>query len=247
MAPVILNPSAAPVYRFLAVLASRLDAGEVLAGRTILECGAGGRRPPLAMFAQYGLIAHGVDIDDEQLARARQFCRDNGIPVELRKADMRELPYDDATFDYAYEHFSLCHLSPTDSARALSEMRRVLKPGGLAFFGFLSKDSWPLSSYGVERSPGVYCTLEDGEEACHTLLDDRQANALVASWDILRNDKTAQIDVQRGEAVTRNEWRALRAEARVSSSDVEWMAQYPERKSRFTDVYAYYVVRKPTG
>lgn len=42
------------------------------------------------------------------------------------------------------------------------------------------------------------------------------------------------------------EWRALRAEARVPSSDVEWMAQYPERQNRFTDAYAYYVVRKPT-
>jgi SAM-dependent methyltransferase len=247
MMPIVLHPGAAPVYRFLTVIASRLDVGDSLAGKTILECGAGGARPPLALFAQHGMTAYGVDIDDEQLARARRFCRAHDLSAEFRKADMRELPYDNASFDYVYEHFSICHLSPTGTAQALAEMRRVLKPSGLAFFGFLSADSWPLSEYGVERSPSVYCMEEDGEKSCHTILDDRQTDALVADWEILRKDKTARVDQEHGAAVTPDEWQALHAEARVPCSEAEWMAQYSERRNRFTDAYAYYCVRKPVG
>ncbi|MEN6369683.1 MAG: class I SAM-dependent methyltransferase [Thermotogota bacterium] len=246
MSPVILRPGAAPVYRFLTMIASRLGEGDTLEGKSILECGAGGHVPPLALFAQHGLEVHGVDIDDEQLARARRFCRENGIAASFRKADMRSLPYGDASFDYVYEHFSICHLDPEDTARALSEMRRVLKPGGLAFFGFLSKDTWPLSSYGDERSPNVYCmTTEDGDELCHTMLADPEADGLAKDWEILRKDKIARIDRERAEEVTRDEWRSLHAEARVPCSEAAWMTQYPERQNRFTDVYAYYCVRKP--
>lgn len=248
MGPVILHPGAAPVYRFLSLIASRLDAGETLAGKSILECGAGGHIPPIALFAQHGMIAHGIDIDGEQLERARRFCRENAIAVQFRKADMRKLPYGDATFDYVYEHFTICHLSPKCTAQALGEMQRVLKPGGLAFFGFLSKDTWPLSSYGDERSPNVYCmSTRDGDELCHTMLADPEADGLVEDWQILRKDRIARIDREHAQEVTRDEWRVLHAEAPVSCSEAEWMARYPERQNRFTDVCAYYCVRKPVG
>jgi ubiquinone/menaquinone biosynthesis C-methylase UbiE len=32
----------------------------------------------------------------------------------------------------------MCHLSKADTARAVSEMHRVLKPGGLGFLGVIS-------------------------------------------------------------------------------------------------------------
>ncbi len=155
-------------------------------------------------------------------------------------------PIGAASFDYVYEHFSICHLSPDDTAQALAEMRRVLKPGGLAFFGFLSADTWPLSSYGDERAPNVYCmTTEDGDKLCHTMLADPEADDLVDDWEILRKDKTARIDREHAEEVTPDEWQALYAEARIPCTPADWMAQYAERQNRFTDVYAYYCVRKP--
>jgi SAM-dependent methyltransferase len=235
------------VYRFLSMISAHLDAGETLTGKTILECGAGGRRPPLALFAQHGLTAFGVDIDREQVERARRFCEENGIRADFREADMRELPFADASFDYVYEHFSICHLSPQDAAQAVAEMRRVLKPGGLAFVGFLSRDTWPLSSYGVERDPGVYSmTLEGGEELRHTMLADSQADALVADWGIVRKDKLARVDLRHGEEVSRDEWQALYTESRIPCTPAKWMARYPERANHFTDVYAYYTLQKPS-
>lgn len=45
-------------------------------------------------------------------------------------ADMRELPFEDGTFDLVYASHVLEHID--DDARALAEVRRVLRPGGVA-------------------------------------------------------------------------------------------------------------------
>lgn len=63
-----------------------------------------------------------------------------GSPSSSGRQTCGSSRYDNATFDYVYEHFSLCHLDPAGTAQALSEMRRVLKPSGLAFFGVMSTE-----------------------------------------------------------------------------------------------------------
>lgn len=36
------------------------------------------------------------------------------------------MPFEAETFDYVYEHYSMCHLSKKDTALAIDEMYRVL-------------------------------------------------------------------------------------------------------------------------
>jgi len=51
--------------------------------------------------------------------------------VEVRTADMRELPFADGTFDAAVSSWAVHNLyDPKDRERALREVARVLKPGG---------------------------------------------------------------------------------------------------------------------
>ncbi|MHA1290912.1 MAG: hypothetical protein ACTSPB_26300, partial [Candidatus Thorarchaeota archaeon] len=38
--------------------------------KKILDCGAGGRFPPLAIFHQHGFETHGIDLSDDQIERA---------------------------------------------------------------------------------------------------------------------------------------------------------------------------------
>jgi SAM-dependent methyltransferase len=63
----------------------------------------------------------GVDVDPESLA---------GQERETVVADMRELPFPDGSFDGAISVHSIEHVP--DPERAVAEMRRVLKPGGVA-------------------------------------------------------------------------------------------------------------------
>lgn len=224
MTPFVLRPNATAVYRFLSILAFRLAEGETLEGKRILDCGAGGAVPPVALFRQQGMEAHGVDIDDDQLALSRRFCEEHAMSIDLRKADMRSLPYSEATFDYVYEHYTICHLSASDTADALAEMRRVLKPGGLLFVGVISADSWPLSVYDVRRGPGENgLPIDGGEEETHTVFDDQQADALVDGWEILGKGKAVRILREQATQTTRDEWRALYPEARAVGSEDEWM------------------------
>jgi ubiquinone/menaquinone biosynthesis C-methylase UbiE len=54
------------------------------------------------------------------------------VPVERSGLDGQSLPFDDDTFDTALTTWTLCTIP--DVATALSEVRRVLKPGGTLHF-----------------------------------------------------------------------------------------------------------------
>lgn len=102
-------------------------------GARVLEIGAGpgdvtrdlAQRPDVATVV-------GLDPSPVMVARAREkHGAMDGLSFEV--GDARELPFEDASFDAAIFHTSLCHIPGPD--KALSEARRVLKPGGcLAVF-----------------------------------------------------------------------------------------------------------------
>ena len=54
------------------------------------------------------------------------------MPVELVRAPAEALPFGEHSFDSAVVTYSLC--SVDDPARALAEVRRVLRPGGELIF-----------------------------------------------------------------------------------------------------------------
>jgi SAM-dependent methyltransferase len=54
--------------------------------------------------------------------------------VSLSLADIRQLPYPNDTFDFAISVAAYHHIERmADRQKALSELRRILKPGGEAF------------------------------------------------------------------------------------------------------------------
>ena len=243
MKPTILRTNATAVYRFLSRIHSSLKPEASLQGKRILDCGAGGPIPPVAIFAEQGMEAYGIDISQEQLAKAQAFVQQTNPSIHLQSGDMRRIPYQDDTFDYVYEHFSMCHLSKADTAIAIDEMRRVLKPGGLAFLGVISQDCWPLSFYGEERLPGERWMDEGGEETRHSLFTDKEANALVTSWTIKSKEK-AVVHIG-GAGMSEDEWKALHDETPEPCSLDEWMAHFPERVDLCQYVHTYFYLEKP--
>jgi len=71
----------------------------------------------------------GLDISPEMLALARSRAVELGRTVELEEGDAQELPFPDESFETVVCTYSLCNVP--DEARTVSEMKRVLKPGGL--------------------------------------------------------------------------------------------------------------------
>jgi SAM-dependent methyltransferase len=240
MSDIILRPNAIPVYGFLSAIAADGLPGEGEPRLKVLDCGAGGRVPPVALFAQQGFEAFGVDIGAEQLALADQFCKEYGIAVDLRHGDMRALPFEDERFDYVFEQYAMCHLSKEDTAKAVNEMYRVLKPGGMALLGVISINCWPKSLFGEEKLPGEFWVEEHGELTRHSMFTDAEADALVAGWEIYSREK--QVSYLRDAAleISLEDWMALRD----GQGEEDWRARYDDRANDFVYVHLYYTLEK---
>jgi len=234
--PTILQTNATTVYQFLSIIRYALKKGETLKERKVLDCGAGGPVPPVAIFSEQGMEAYGIDNNERQLDLSRQFCSDSGIDIQLKLADMRELPFGDESFDYVYEHYSVCHLTAEDTKQTIDEFKRVLKPGGMALFGVISRESWPQSIFGKRV---------DGTPVHHGLFSDEEADELLAGWDVMLREKVVRILTKEAEALSESDWMALRSEAPRPCSEEAWKDLYPRRTDYFTYVHSFYYLKKP--
>jgi ubiquinone/menaquinone biosynthesis C-methylase UbiE len=95
----------------------------------VLEVGIGSGLN-LAFYGAAVTHVTGIDPSPQLLAKAR--TRIAHTPVELVEASAEELPFDARSFDSAVVTYSLCSIP--DPARALAEVRRVLRPGGELVF-----------------------------------------------------------------------------------------------------------------
>lgn len=97
----------------------------------VLDCGVGTGCLSLALVRALDRAASidGIDISPAMLERAAEAFANHGIAAALRQCDIRELPYPDNTFDIVISAHLIEHLP--DPAQAISEMVRVLRPGGL--------------------------------------------------------------------------------------------------------------------
>ena len=70
----------------------------------------------------------GIDWSDAMLDIARRRATEVGRTATLQQANAHALPFDDASFDTVVCTFGLCAIP--DHTRAITEMTRVLRPGG---------------------------------------------------------------------------------------------------------------------
>lgn len=95
----------------------------------ILEigCGPGAN---LLYLAKEGFSAYGIDGSKVALGRAEQRLLQEGLNVALQQGDVMALPYDDASFDSVIDIECLYANSLADTKKIISEIHRVLRPGG---------------------------------------------------------------------------------------------------------------------
>src|ERR1041385_1659202 len=99
------------------------------AGAHLLEIGCG-MGSDLVQFARGGAICTGVDITPRSIEIARHRFALYGQPGNFAVADAEHLPFSDESFDVVYSN-GVLHHTP-DTAAAVRELHRVLRPGGTA-------------------------------------------------------------------------------------------------------------------
>lgn len=156
--------------------------------KKILDCGAGGRTPPLYVFYMLGYETHGIDISEDQIEEAKVFCEQKGIDLGIEKGDMRDLPFEDSSFSFAYSYNTIFHMTKTEIAIAMKEMKRILKRNGLLYVNFTSTDD---SRFGEGRKigDGEYDHGERGEIELHSYFRDDEPDQFLVGLQILMKQK----------------------------------------------------------
>lgn len=123
-------------------------------GRDALEvgCGTGMILKEIAPHARHAV---GVDISRGMLEQAHQ----RGLDVVEGSAT--DLPFADASFDAVYSFKVLAHVQ--DIARAMSEVSRVLRPGGRAALEFYNRRSLRYVIKRLKRPHAVSETTTDDQ------------------------------------------------------------------------------------
>ena len=85
-----------------------------------------------AWLADQGVSAVGIDLSAAMVAAGR---RDHPA-VEFREGDFLDLPAADGEFGAVVALYSIIHLEPGELSLAFAEIRRVLRPAGLALVSF---------------------------------------------------------------------------------------------------------------
>jgi SAM-dependent methyltransferase len=108
-------------------------------GLRVLEIGCG-LGTDGAQFALAGANYTGVDLTEASIELARRKFELSGLRGEFRVADAEKLDFADDSFDLVYSH-GVLHHTP-DTARAVREIYRVLKPGGRAIVMLYHRGSY---------------------------------------------------------------------------------------------------------
>jgi SAM-dependent methyltransferase len=111
-----------------------------VAGRRILEVGCGSA-PCARYLARQGAEVVAFDVSAGMLAHARAAAERTGTTVPLVQADVCELPFRESSFDLAFSAFGAIPFV-ADSAGAMGEVARVLRPGGRWVFSVTHPMRW---------------------------------------------------------------------------------------------------------
>ncbi len=146
-------------------------------GLTLLDVGSG---PGTITADLAGLVAPGrvtaLEATEDALALTAAELDRRGVDADLVVGDVHDLPFPDASFDVVHAHQVLQHVA--DPVRALREMRRVCRPGGV----LAVRDSDYAAFTWWPRLPGLDRWLALYEEAARANGGEPDAGRRLLGW-----------------------------------------------------------------
>ncbi len=111
---------------------------KAFSGKKVLDVGCGNGYV-LSRYARAGADVQGVDITPKAIELSRRRFELQGLKGRFDEANAEALPFADATFDLVCS-MGVLHHTP-DTAKAVAEIHRVLKPGGRLIVMFYHRNS----------------------------------------------------------------------------------------------------------
>jgi ubiquinone/menaquinone biosynthesis C-methylase UbiE len=153
-------------------------------GGEVLEVGVGtGRNFP---YHAEKMQVTAIDLSPKMLRRAEARAKRDGVPVSLRTMDAQALDFPDSQFDAAVATFVFC--SVPDPVLGLSEVRRVLKPGGRVYLLEHVLSHKPVLGWLMRHTNNFWRALSGANIARETVANVEAAGFDIVSVENLRLD-----------------------------------------------------------
>lgn len=175
--------------------------------RRVLDVGCGGGRH-LVYLAEEGFEVYGTDRSVAALAISQERLEKEGLKATLRRCDMTEVPFPGEFFDAVLSVYVLHHNTLENIRKAVGEISRALKRGGL-FFANLSGRGDHKEGKGKKIEAETYI-CDSGIEAgmLHHFFTRQEVEGLLEGFEIIRVEEWRREYYSRslGKLVTGVQW-----------------------------------------
>ena len=114
----------------------------------LLDAGCGTGMMALRIAAQHpGCTVYGIDLSPKMIAVARRDAKEQGLTADFRVGSITDLPYPDGPCGVVITNIMYHHLDLVEKRQAVSEIARVLKPGGR----YVSAEFGPRARNALQR------------------------------------------------------------------------------------------------
>ena len=165
------------------------DLADLQEGEAVLDLGSGSGTDVFiaALHVSDAGSVTGLDMTDEQLAKARQLRDAAGFDnVSFDQGYIEDLPFEDGTFDVVVSN-GVINLSP-EKDRVFEEASRVLKPGGrLALSDIISETEMPDS---IKTNADLWAACIGGAEQ----INEYTAMIETAGFDVVEVRENPQYE-----------------------------------------------------
>lgn len=131
----------------------------------LVDLGAGLGRHSV-YFAKQGFEVDALDVSEYALDHISEWAEKDSVEVNTILCDiMGTLPYPDQSVDCVFAYHAISHTDTAGIKNLISELERVIKPGGEIYTSLCSKEGWEFSKAGYEIiDQNTVLVDEDGPE-----------------------------------------------------------------------------------
>ena len=109
-----------------------IDLARIQPGETVLDVGCGTGTLAMKVARRLGRAGRivGIDPGRQQIVRARAKAARRNVPIEFQVGVIEQLAFPDQSFNVVFSTLMMHHLPAPLKRQGLTEIARVLKPGG---------------------------------------------------------------------------------------------------------------------
>ena len=159
-----------------------VEQSRIKPARSVLDLACGpGTMTVLLKRAAPGAEVVGIDGDPKILDMAKEKARRSGLKMRFDEGMSFDLPYRDESFDFVFSSLFFHHLTRRKKLVTLSEVHRVLKPGGefhVADWGLPANSLMKFSSRLIQLLDGFETTADSFAGLLPELIEESRFEAV---------------------------------------------------------------------